>query len=33
MSTVKEEKKVETKETFWTPSEKESLKEHTDVKS
>ena len=27
MSTVKEEKKVETKETFWTPSEKESLKE------
>ena len=27
MSAVKEEKKVETKETFWTPSEKESLKE------
>ena len=27
MSTVKEEKKVEKKETYWTPTEKESLKE------
>ena len=27
MSTVKEEKKVEKRETYWTPTEKESLKE------
>ena len=27
MSTVKEEKKMEKKETFWTPTEKESTKE------
>ena len=27
MSTVKEEKKVDKKETYWTPTEKESLKE------
>ena len=27
MSTVKEEKKMEKKETYWTPTEKESLKE------
>ena len=27
MSAVKEEKKVDKKETFWTPTEKESLKE------
>ena len=27
MSAVKEEKKVEKRETYWTPSEKESLKE------
>ena len=27
MSTVKEEKKVEKTETYWTPTEKESLKE------
>ena len=27
MSTVKEENKVEKKETYWTPTEKESLKE------
>ena len=27
MSTVKEEKKIEKRETYWTPTEKESLKE------
>ena len=27
MSTVKEEKKVEKRETYWTPTEKDSLKE------
>ena len=27
MSTLKEEKKVEKRETYWTPTEKESLKE------
>ena len=27
MSTVKEEKKVEKRETYWTPTEKETLKE------
>ena len=27
MSTVKEEKKVEKRETYWTPTEKESLRE------
>ena len=27
MSAVKEEKKMETKETYWTPTEKETLKE------
>ena len=29
MSTVKEEKKMEKKETFWTPTEKESTKEQS----